>query len=172
MLDAGGFRRVFLVVVVFVELFGGIKLVSKVGVRALDAVRAGVCASKLAVYPFDGFLICGLGQWGANFEEMARVVEAVQSEIGDRVLHVSDFGTPDVKELFRLGVDSVDSSSYASLAAEARTWSDPRSRVDVSSPEDLVRLAIMSLAVATGASLPLSFYSVADVEFDEWLIWR
>lgn len=72
-----------------------------------------------------------------------------------------------MKELFRLGVDSVDSSSYASLAAEGRTWSDPRSRVDVSSPEDLLRLAIMNLAVATGASLPLSFYSVADVEFAE-----
>jgi helicase len=85
------------------------------------------------------------------------IVEAVRSEIGDLPLHVFGLGKPDiVRQLYRLGVDSVDSSAYVKLAAEGRLWSDPSFRLADPSPTDRLHLALCNLALATGRSWPLS----------------
>jgi len=85
------------------------------------------------------------------------IVEAVREEIGDLPLHVFGLGKPAmVKELYRVGVDSVDSSSYVKYAADGKLWSNPSLTLIEPTPTDRLHLALHNLSTATGCALPLA----------------
>ncbi len=92
-----------------------------------------------------------------DWEMVSGIVEAVRTAIGDRPLHVFGLGKPETTtELFRIGVDSVDSSAYVKLAADGRSWADPEKQVDNPSMPELLNLALENLSTATRARVPLS----------------
>jgi helicase len=61
-----------------------------------------------------------------------------------------------VRDLFKAGADSVDSSSYVKLAADGRLWGDASIRLSDASPTERLHLALCNLATAVGRTLPLS----------------
>jgi tRNA-guanine family transglycosylase len=129
-------------------------------IQAWDEKSAGQCAAALAAYPFSGFAIGGLAPRARDVQLIEGMIEAVQNEIGDRPLHVFGLGKPElVSRLFKLGVDSVDSSSYVKLAAAGRLWEDPGFQLPDPTPTDRLHFALRNLAAATGSRIPLSAYS-------------
>jgi len=125
-------------------------------VQAWDAASARACARAYAGCPFDGIAIGGLVPRARDLVGVLSIVDAVRAEIGDKALHVFGLGKPDVvAELFRHGVDSVDSSSYVRLAVDGRLWSNPGARITDPSATDRLHLALCNLAMATGQTLPL-----------------
>ena len=89
------------------------------------------------MHPFDGFSVGGLVPCVRNLEMVLGILAAVREEIGDRPLHVFGLGKPETtKLLFEHGVDSVDSSSYAKLAAEGRSWSNPNQVLNDPTPDE------------------------------------
>jgi helicase len=136
-------------------------------IQAWDESSAANCAAQLAAYPFDGFAIGGLVPRVRDFDLVVSIIAAVQSEIGDRPLHVFGLGKPETtSRLFDIGVDSVDSSSYVKLAVGGKSWSDPKVEIENPSTTDLLQLALLNLAVATNKGLPLGaamhFRSIID----------
>jgi|WetSurMetagenome_2_1015567.scaffolds.fasta_scaffold30924_3 queuine/archaeosine tRNA-ribosyltransferase len=114
-------------------------------------------AQELAAQDFDGFAIGGLVPRVRDEKLIDALIPSVLDQIGERPLHVFGLGKPDTTRwLFRLGVDSVDSSSYVKLAADGRLWSDPKKRILDPSPMHRLHLALCNLAEATGKTLPLS----------------
>ncbi|WP_339374493.1 tRNA-guanine transglycosylase [Picosynechococcus sp. PCC 73109] len=121
----------------------------------IDSFRA--CALAYVDQPFDGFAIGGLVPRSRDRELIERIVVAVKEVIGDRPLHVFGLGHPAmVKRLYRLGVHSVDSSSYAQYALDGKLWSDPPLRIEDPSGTDSLQIALYNLAIATGQTLPLA----------------
>jgi hypothetical protein len=92
-------------------------------------------------------------------ELVLAIARAVREEIGDLPLHVFGLGKPElVQQLFRVGVDSVDSSSYLKLAAEGKQWaSNNTSTIPDPTVTERLHLALLNLANATNQALPLSF---------------
>jgi helicase len=132
-------------------------------IQAWDEHSAAASATQLGVHPFDGFAVGGLVPRARDFDLVACIVAAVQSEIGDRPLHVFGLGKPEItSRLFELGVDSVDSSSYVKLAADGRLWENPGFQFPDPSAPDRLQLAISNLATATRIRLPLSVIPVAS----------
>ena len=126
-------------------------------VQAWDADSARECARAYAQAAFDGIAIGGLVPRARDKELVLGIVEAVKAEIGDRPLHVFGLGKPEiVEELFKAGVDSVDSSSYVQLAADGRLWGRPDFHIDDPSVTDRLHLALCNLATAAGRAMPLS----------------
>ena len=135
-------------------------------VQAWDAKSAKACAQAYAGAGFDGIAIGGLVPRAQNWELVQAIVESVRAEIGDLPLHVFGLGKPEsVKQLFALGVDSVDSSSYVKLAADGRLWSRPELNLADPSPMDRLHLALCNLAAAGGVTLPLSTTSMLQRTF-------
>ena len=126
-------------------------------VQAWDAASARECARAYVNAGFDGVAIGGLVPRSRDEELVLGIVYAVRSEIPELPLHVFGLGRPGlVDELFRAGIDSVDSSSYVKLAADGRLWSNPNYQIVDPATTDRLHLAICNLAMATGCSLPLS----------------
>jgi helicase len=126
-------------------------------VQAWDVSSARACAKAYAGIGFDGVAIGGLVPRSHDLKLVLSFVEAVRSEIGDLPLHVFGLGHPQIiQELYRAGVDSVDSSSYVKYAADGKLWSDPTFRTEDPTPTDRLNLALLNLAAATGKTLPLS----------------
>lgn len=126
-------------------------------VQAWDRGSATACARAYAGCGFDGIAIGGLVPRVRDMNLIQEIVSAVREEIGDLPLHVFGLGQPEmVKELYALGVDSVDSSSYVKYAAEGKLWSNPDLRLDDPSPTDRMHLALCNLATAANSTLPLS----------------
>jgi helicase len=124
-------------------------------IQAWDAASAANCAAELACHPFDGFALGGLVPRARDLDLIVEMIQGVQAEIGDRPLHVFGLGKPETSsQLFALGVDSVDSSSYVKLAADGRQWNSPDERLPDPSPLDRLHLAITNLASATRTTLP------------------
>jgi tRNA-guanine family transglycosylase len=125
-------------------------------IQAWDERSAARCATALAVHSFDGFAIGGLVPRARNCDLVMSIIAAVQSEVGERPLHVFGLGKPETtSRLFEIGVDSVDSSSYVKLAADGKSWSDPKAKIENPSTPDLLQLALLNLAAATNKGLPL-----------------
>lgn len=123
-------------------------------VQAWDADSAREMARAYAQSPFDGIAIGGLVPRARDKDTVLAITEAVKAEIGEKPLHVFGLGKPElVHELFKLGVDSVDSSAYVKLAAKGKTW-DGR---EIAEPTGLERLrvALENLAVAGERKSPL-----------------
>lgn len=137
-------------------------------VQGWDAVSARECARAYSEASFDGVAIGGLVPRAHDLAKVLKIVEVVREEIGDQLLHVFGLGKPEITaELYRAGVDSVDSSSYVQLAADGRFWGEPGYRVNDPSPTDRLHLALCNLATATGRMLPLSTsaFTTSALEF-------
>jgi helicase len=126
-------------------------------VQAWDASSARDCAREYARAGFDGIAIGGLVPRARDITTVLSIAEAVRAEAGDIPVHVFGLGKPDLVEaLFKIGIDSTDSSSYVQLAADGRLWSNPELRIIDPSPSDRLHLALCNLAHAAGRTLPLS----------------
>ncbi len=126
-------------------------------IQAWDEESARRGARQLAGKGFDGFALGGMVPRLSNFKKVLSIVRAVREEVGDAPLHVFGIGKPElIKVLFKLGVDSVDSSSYVKFAAQGKLWGNDNQVLLDPSPMDRLHLALSNLAMATGASLPLS----------------
>jgi len=126
-------------------------------VQGWDVQSAIQCAKAYANCGFDGIAIGGLVPRVHDMSLVLSIVEAVRNEIGDLPLHVFGLGYPEIiQALYRVGVDSVDSSSYIKYAANGKLWSNPNFRIDDPTPTDRLHLALCNLATATGKTLPLS----------------
>lgn len=127
-------------------------------VQAWDMESAKVCASEYKDAKFDGIAIGGLVPRARNPELVREIIGAVREVIPDLPLHVFGLGKPEmVGELFHMGVDSVDSSSYVKMAADGKIWGEkdqiPKSDI---SPTERLHMALCNLANATGTAFPLS----------------
>lgn len=121
----------------------------------LDSYHA--CAARYAGRGFDGIAIGGLVPRISRLEEVLAIVDRVRATIPDKPLHVFGLGKPGlVENLFKRGVQSVDSSSYVKLAADGRLWGQPQIRLPDASPPERLHLALCNLAMASQRSLPLS----------------
>lgn len=126
-------------------------------VQAWDVDSARTCAKEYAKAGFEGVAIGGLVPRAQNLPLVLAIVEAVRSEIGSLPLHVFGLGSPEiVQELYKAGVDSVDSSSYVRAAADGKLWANPDVQIADPTPTDRLHLALCNLAMATGKTLPLS----------------
>lgn len=126
-------------------------------VQGWDVQSARQCAIAYANCGFDGIAIGGLVPRFHDMNLVLSIVEAVRNEIGDLPLHIFGLGYPEIiQALYRVGVDSVDSSSYIKYAANGKLWSNPNFRIDDPTPTDRLHLALCNLATATGKTLPLS----------------
>lgn len=126
-------------------------------VQAWDAGSARECARQYKGAGFAGIAIGGLVPRGRDLETIKSIVGVVREEADELPLHVFGLGKPEMTEmLFKLGVDSVDSSSYVQLAADGRLWSNPDYRITEPTPTDRLNLAICNLATAARQTLPLS----------------
>jgi hypothetical protein len=126
-------------------------------VQAWDVKSAAQCAKAYANCGFDGIAIGGLVPRVHDMNLVLSIVATVRNEIGDLPLHIFGLGSPEIiQALYRVGVDSVDSSSYIKYAANGKLWSNPNFRIDHPTPTDRLHLALCNLAIATGKTLPLS----------------
>lgn len=125
-------------------------------IQAWDAVSALEAAQEYVNKGFDGIAIGGLIPRARDQQLLKSIVEAVRTATGDIPLHVLGLGKPQlVQELYAMGVDSVDSTSYIRMAADGRLWSNPDLVIKDASPTDRMHLALCNLALATGKTLPL-----------------
>jgi tRNA-guanine family transglycosylase len=134
-------------------------------VQAADPASASACARAYVGAGFDGIALGGLVPRARDRALVFALVEAVRAEIGDLPLHCFGLGHPGlVADLYRAGVDSVDSSAYVKLAADGRLWSGPAAHPDPT-PTERLHLALCNLAAASGRALPLSAHRVAFKTF-------
>lgn len=127
-------------------------------VQAWDMESAKACAREYKDADFDGIAIGGLVPRARNPELVLEIIGAVKEVIPNLPLHIFGLGKPEmVGELFRMGVDSVDSSSYVKMAADGKIWGqeDQIRKSDIS-PTERLHIALCNLANATGTALPLS----------------
>ncbi len=126
-------------------------------VQAEAPEAARLAAADYAAAGFDGVAIGGLAPRVGELGFIESMVKTVRDALGESLpLHVFGIGDPRiVRKLFAWGADSVDSSSYARLAASGRSWR-ATIRLDDPSPTERLHLAICNLAKATGATLPFS----------------
>jgi len=131
-------------------------------VQAWDKESAKECAIAFAKSGFDGIAIGGLVPKVSKADLVRDIVESVRGEVADLPLHVFGMGKPETVEiLFKMGVDSVDSSAYVKLAADGRLWADSNCKIESPSTTDRLSLALCNLANACNKTLPLSTRSVA-----------
>lgn len=125
-------------------------------VQAWDALAAAELAREYLEAGFDGVAIGGLVPRLSQVDRVESVVSAVRTAAGPLPLHAFGIGHPDqVARMLRLGVDSVDSSSYVKYAANGQLYSAPHIRHADLTPHERVHLALCNLAAATGKTLPL-----------------
>lgn len=131
-------------------------------VQAWDAQSAADCARAYAQHGFEGIAIGGLVPRAKDRKLVLEIVEAVRGESGQKPLHVFGIGHPNlVADLYRAGVDSVDSSGYVKLAADGRFWSGTTPGEADPSTTDRLHIALCNLATASGRTLPLSAHRLA-----------
>jgi helicase len=118
-------------------------------IQGLDFDGYVDCAKELAKGSFDGFAVGGMVPRVSDRKELLRIVEAIRSIVGDRPLHVLGLGKPELtQQLFAIGVQSVDSSSYVKLAADGKLWNQPEVSVPDASPLERLQFALINLASA------------------------
>lgn len=118
-------------------------------IQGLDPEDYLASAVQLAAYPFEGYAIGGLVPRVRNGRLIETIVRGVREIIVDRLLHVFGLGKPEtVSHLFKLGVDSVDSSSYVKLAADGKVWLDSEAMEDPAVTDRLF-LALQNLVAAS-----------------------
>jgi helicase len=125
-------------------------------IQAWDVHSAVYCCDAYSKGKFDGIAIGGLVPRSQNKDLVFEIVKAVRQRT-ELPLHVFGLGHPNiVDELYSIGVNSVDSSSYIKYAVEGKLWSDSGFKLEDPSPAELMQLALCNLATATGKTLPFS----------------
>jgi helicase len=120
-----------------------------------EAEQAAQLTAELDRSPFAGIAIGGLVPHARDHAHVLSVVAAVRAKT-DLPIHVFGLGQPAmVAALFERGVQSVDSSAWVRAALDGRSWADG-SRIAKPSPTERLHLALLNLAVVTGAALPLA----------------
>ena len=105
---------------------------------------------------FDGIAIGGLVPKLRKEEYVFAIVDVVRKAVPHLPIHALGVGKPElVKKLYARGVQSVDSSSYVKMAADGKLWGEARVLKNAS-PMERLHLALCNLAMATGATMPLS----------------
>jgi tRNA-guanine family transglycosylase len=90
-------------------------------IQAWDANSATRAMHALAPHPFSGFALGGMVPRIRRPEEIIEIVRAIRAVDSKRPLHVFGIGSPRlISDLFRSGVDSVDSSSYVRAATDGK----------------------------------------------------
>jgi helicase len=88
-------------------------------VQAWDAASAQRAMEQLGPHPFDGFALGGMVPRTKRPDLVHEIVQAIRRIETCRPLHVFGIGSPHMlPQLVELGVDSVDSSTYARAAAD------------------------------------------------------
>lgn len=125
-------------------------------IQGWDGGSARECAQAYKSLGFDGVAIGGLVPRSGDRKLIQEIVEVVRGEIDTLPLHVFGLGSPGMVEfLYKLGVDSVDSSAYVKLAAEGKLWG-AQGKVTDPAPTTRLHLALSNLAYANGSPLPLN----------------
>jgi tRNA-guanine family transglycosylase len=120
-------------------------------IQGWDVQSIATCARAYADQGFDGVALGGMVPRVRDRDLVLECVRAVRVEIPDLPLHVFGLGHPDfLTDLFTLGVDSVDSSSYVKAAADGKSWSNTSDILTDPSSTDRLRLALENLAFASG----------------------
>ena len=126
-------------------------------IQAWDIDSARECARAYAKSAFDGVAVGGLVPRARDKKLIRSILEVVREELPDLPIHVFGLGNPGtLKDLFAIGIDSCDSSSYVRLAADGKVWGATGSLKDPS-PVERLQLALCNLATACGTSLPFQF---------------
>ncbi|MEW8288113.1 MAG: tRNA-guanine transglycosylase [Candidatus Thiodiazotropha endolucinida] len=126
-------------------------------VQGWDIASYAQCAKAYTHCDFDGIAIGGLVPRLRDRENLFRIVKTIRKLVRNKPLHVFGVGKPEiVADLYRLGVQSVDSSSYVKLAAEGKMWSQSDFCLPDASAIERLHLAIYNLAHACQAAIPLS----------------
>jgi helicase len=126
-------------------------------VQGSDLTSYRACAAEYSKLGFDGIAIGGLVPRVSNLEGVLAIVGTVREVVPDKPIHVFGLGKPGiVEELFRRGVQSVDSSAYVKLAADGKLWGQPRVELRDASPTERLQLALCNLAMASQRAMPLS----------------
>lgn len=125
-------------------------------VQGWDVQAAAELTAEYVAAGFDGIAIGGLVPRLTQREFVSELVSQIRLAAGNLPLHAFGIGHPEqVAWMTRLGVDSVDSSSYVKYAADGRLYSAPQVRHAHLTPHERVHLALCNLAAATGSQLPL-----------------
>jgi helicase len=120
-------------------------------IQGWDVESIVTCARAYADHAFDGIALGGMVPRARDRDLVMECVRAVKEEITELPLHVFGLGHPDfLEDLFALGVDSVDSSSYVKAAADGRSWFNTGDILTDPSSMDRLRLALENLAFASG----------------------
>jgi queuine/archaeosine tRNA-ribosyltransferase len=126
-------------------------------VQGWDVKAAAELAQEYREAGFEGIAIGGLVPRLSQPDTVDAVIQAVRTAAGALPVHAFGIGHPDhVARVSKLGVDSVDSSSYVKYAADGRLYTAPQIRHANLTPHERVHLALCNLAAATGSSMPLS----------------
>jgi helicase len=133
-------------------------------IQSPNPANARCVASELAKLPFDGFALGGMVPRMRNWELVEEFVKVVLEEVGDRPLHVFGIGNPKrVRQLFEMGVSSVDSSSYVKAAADGICWWGEQRKVENPGTFDRVNLALRNLVAWKTNVMPLSYVQNAGI---------
>lgn len=126
-------------------------------VQGWDVESYRLCAECYSSAGFDGIAIGGLVPRMRERDHLFDIVDTVRNTVPDLPIHVFGIGKPEVvEELYKHGVQSVDSSSYVKMAADGKLWGHSGRAVLDASPTDRLHLALCNLATATHATMPLS----------------
>jgi helicase len=125
-------------------------------IQAWDAKSAGEAAREYSGADFEGIAVGGLVPRARDKDLVRSILTKVRQEIPDKPIHVFGLGSPHIlREVFSLGADSADSSSYVKKAAEGKFW-DSRESVDSPSATERLHIALCNLATACEQPTPLS----------------
>ena len=117
------------------------------------------CARAYVGAGFEGIAIGGLVPRARDHALITDVVREIRALFPEQPLHAFGIGQPPlVRELFTLGLDSVDSSAYVKMAADGRSLGSSQLLTSGDlSPLQRMHLAIANLAMASQRALPLGF---------------
>jgi helicase len=125
-------------------------------VQGWDTASYLSCALAYKETPFEGLAIGGLVARSHDPTFILEVVREVRAAT-DLPLHVLGMGHPTlIRQLYNLGVNSTDSSSYVRYAASGRLISRPTFHLEDATPLERLHLAISNLAYTTGYPLPFA----------------
>ena len=125
-------------------------------IQAWDIDSARECARAYAKSAFDGVAVGGLVPRARDKKLVRSILEVLREELPDLPIHVFGLGTPKMlRDLFSIGIDSCDSSSYVQLAASGKLWGSPTA-IDSPSPTERLHIALCNLATACEQPTPLS----------------
>ena len=124
-------------------------------IQGWDLESIAECATHYKDQGFDGVALGGMVPRVKNRKLVLKCIQTVREILPDLPLHVLGLGHPEfLKELFKAGVDSVDSSSYVKAAADGMHWARGE-KIDCQLNTDRLFCAIENLAFVQSKTFPL-----------------